>query len=1245
MSDNRAMSNERPDDAPASGSNPARVPAFLPGIKPQNSLNFEGNKLEHWPLWKQQWANYVVISRLDTQSQDYQTAMLLNSIGTDALKVFNGFVFAPNETRDVSNILRKFDEHIIGQLNETYERYRFNCRNQTPGEAVDAFITALRNLAKNCNFCECMRESLLRDRVIMGILDSDLRKRLLQMPDLTINLCIDMCRAYEATETRMRYMEGSSQVEVHTVKPTRPSAHSTKGKMRGQPRKQAKCRFCGKTHEMTKESCPAWGKLCSKCNGRNHFAIVCQNKGRVHVVNAERQDDNAYELLNGVTTVNNVKPEKAESPSKPLIFAEMCIDGKRIKFQVDSGASVNLIPACHIGEAELSRPTKVLQMWDKSLKTPLGECRVKMINPANNKKYAVLFTVVNEDLMPVLGASASQQMGLITVNRANIRQVTATNREADILEKYKDVFNDDVGHFPGKAHLEVDATVKPVITPARKIPFALRPRLKDELDQLTEKGVIAPVNEPTEWVSALALATKKSGELRICIDPRPLNKALRREHYKLPTLDDVLPELSKARIITTVDLKSGYWHVELDEESSKLTTFATPHGRFRWLRLPFGTNVSAEIFAKRLHDCVHDLPGLICVADDIMVYGVGSTDEEAMIDHDVKLEKLLQRCLDIGIRLNASKMKLRQRSVTFLGHIITKDGLMADPAKIEAIRDMPCPTDVAGVQRLNGFVNYLAKFLPGLSDVMEPIRQLTKTDVPWNWSKTQEDAFEAMKRLVSEAPVLRFYDPDKELSIQCDASQTGLGAALLQDGQPLAFVSRALTDTETRYAQLEKEMLAVVWSIEKFDQYTYGRRVNMISDHKPLESIMKKALANAPKRLQGMMMRLQKYDINLIYVPGKHLLLADTLSRAYRPTTDGRHDDFEHVHALQYMAMTDSRLEAIRVATEADEVMTALKQIILKGWPDERIHAPPLVQIYFAFRDELAIHDGIVFRGERVVVPASQRSVLKEKIHSSHLGIDGCLRRAKECLFWPNMTSEIREYISTCSICRTYETANQRETLMSHDIPDRPWAKVGTDLFAKDGRDYLITVDYYSNFWEVDLLPSTESTMVINKLKNHFARYGIPDTIVSDGGPQYVSHEFAKFCKSWDIIHVTSSPYNSKANGKTESAVKTCKQIMRKSKDACSDPYLAILDHRNTPSQGFLSSPAQRLMSRRTKTLLPTASALLRPEVVDARHTERDMKRSQTQQATYYNKRASDSTLLGQATPLTGLSNKVLLLA
>ena len=360
-----------------------------------------------------------------------------------------------------------------------------------------------------------------------------------------------------------------------------------------------------------------------------------------------------------------------------------------------------------------------------------------------------------------------------------------------------------------------------------------------------------------------------------------------------------------------------------------------------------------------------------------------------------------------------------------------------------------------------------------------------------------------MKQLVSDAPILRYYDPERELTIQCDASQTGLGAALLQNGQPLAFVSRALTDAETRYAQIEKELLAAVWACEKFNQYTFGRHTTVISDHRPLESILKKALSTAPKCLQGMLMRLQKYDIDLIYVPGKNLLLADTLSRAYLPTTEGRHSNFEQVHALQHLAITDTRLEAIREATDADEVMTTLKNTILHGWPEEKPHVPPQVQGYFSFRDEMSVYDGIVFKGERVVVPTSQRSILKEKLHSSHLGVDGCLRRAKECLFWPNMTADIRDYISTCSTCRTFEAANPKETLMSHDVPDRPWAKIGTDLFAKDGKDYLITVDYYSNFWEVDWLQSTDAATVINKLKNHFARHGIPDTIVSDNGPQY----------------------------------------------------------------------------------------------------------------------------------------------
>ena len=207
---------------------------------------------------------------------------------------------------------------------------------------------------------------------------------------------------------------------------------------------------------------------------------------------------------------------------------------------------------------------------------------------------------------------------------------------------------------------------------------------------------------------------------------------------------------------------------------------------------------------------------------------------------------------------------------------------------------MTPPTDMEGVQRLNGFVNYLSKFLPQLADVMEPLRRLTRKDTEWTWGEEQDKAFNKVKRLVSRALVLSYYQPDRPLSIQCDASQKGLGAALLQDGRPIAYTSRSLSDTEQRYAQIEKEMLAIVFALEKFNQYTFGRHVRVSSDHKPLESILSKPLAVAPRRLQGMMMRLQKYTFEVTYEHGKNMHLADTLSRAYLPTEGNLQDCESH---------------------------------------------------------------------------------------------------------------------------------------------------------------------------------------------------------------------------------------------------------------------------------------------------------------------------------------------------------------
>ena len=225
-------------------------------------------------------------------------------------------------------------------------------------------------------------------------------------------------------------------------------------------------------------------------------------------------------------------------------------------------------------------------------------------------------------------------MGLIEVHEENFEKVAATKVEdkktqtaQEIVEEYKDVFEDDLGTLSGQQHLDVDPVVLPNIAPSRRVPFAIKPKLKAELERLTDIGVLMPVDEPTDWVSNLVIATKESGDLRLCLAPQQLNKALRRERYPLPVIDDVLPDLSQARVFSKVYARNGYWHVELDDESSKLSTFDTPYGRYRWRRLPFGVSVASEIFHKRLNQAVERLDGLLTVHDDMVIYGVGETKE------------------------------------------------------------------------------------------------------------------------------------------------------------------------------------------------------------------------------------------------------------------------------------------------------------------------------------------------------------------------------------------------------------------------------------------------------------------------------------------------------------------------------------------------------------------------------------------------------------------------------------------
>ena len=460
----------------------------------------------------------------------------------------------------------------------------------------------------------------------------------------------------------------------------------------------------------------------------------------------------------------------------------------------------------------------------------------------------------------------------------------------------------------------------------------------------------------------------------------------------------------------------------------------------------------------------------------------------------------------------------------------------------------------------------------------------------------------------------------KPVLTQVDASKSGLGAAVIQSNMPVAYASRALTETEKRYAQIEKELLAVVFECNRFSQYIYGQPVTVESDHQPLETIMKKSLDKAPARLQRMMLNLQHYDVVVKYKPGKELYVADTLSRAHlssHPEEDTL--DLEHhvSSVISALPISDDKLTEIRTETQKDATMRALLEIINGVWPRHKQNLPSSVRQFWSYRDELWASDGVVFKSDKILIPPCLRKDVLRKIHQGHMGIERSKQRARELVFWPGISSDIETTVSKCSICAEYRCSNQKEPMIAHEIPQYPWQIVATDLFVWNGDDYLLVVDYYSRYWEIAKLPNTKSVAIIGKIKVFFARHGIPETVMSDNGPHYSANEFTRFSKEWGFNHVTSSTTYPQSNGLAERTVRTVKSTLEKARRDKQDPNLAFLEHRNTPIDD-IGSPAQMCVGRRLRSRMPSTTDQLCPMILDPQTVRRKLERKQSNQKKYY---------------------------
>ena len=821
-----------------------------------------------------------------------------------------------------------------------------------------------------------------------------------------------------------------------------------------------------------------------------------------------------------------------------------------------------------------------------------------------------------EERDSLLGDKSCEDLGLVKrVYRINTA-VNELNDSVDaIVKNYAEVFR-GLGSLPFTYKIQLKENAQPVVHAARRVPAPLKTRLKKELDRMTTMGVIKKIEEPTDWVNSMVCVKKKNGDLRLCMDPQDLNDNVKREHYQIPKREEIIREMAGARYFSKLDASQGFWQLKLDECSTKYCTFNTPFGRYCFLRLPFGIISASEIFHRAVEHIIEGLEGVRSYVDDIVVWG--STIQE----HNERLTQVMERVQKYGLKLNKNKCQFGVQEIVFLGDKLSAQGVEPDQEKICAIQSMPRPTEKADVRRIMGMLNFIAKFIPNLSVKTSCMRELLHEDNLFEWTNRHEREWENLKQTLTTAPVLTFFDPSKKIKVSTDASKDGIGGVLLQaEGEhwkPVAYASRTMTETECRYAQIEKECLGLVFGLEKFHSYIYGLPTFTVeTDHRPLVSIIKKNLNDMSPRIQRLMMKMLRYDFELVYTPGKHLILADALSRAaMRSCVSTTAQDVQcHVNMVSAaLPVSDKKSREVAEETAKDTELQRVMENMQNGWP---VGSCPL---FYNIRRELSVVDGLLLKQNRIVIPQQLRQDLLQRIHEGHLGVEKCKRRARDTVYWPGINKDIERMISRCETCQKHRNKQPKEPMVIADVTTAPWHKVGMDLFHLKGKDYLVVIDYYSNFPEMALLANTSSSCVITHVKSIFSRQGIANIVHSDNGPCFNSKEWQRFAEQYDFKHVTSSPLYPQSNGKAEKGVHILKQLLKKAADSDSDPYLALLSYRATPLECGLS-PAELLMNRKLRTTLPCIS---KPTSETSKHLDLEQKllQQKIKQKSFYDRAA-----------------------
>jgi len=1090
------------------------------------------------------------------------------------------------------------------------ERYRFHNSKQTPGQSVSEFAQHLKKLASSCDFGQDL-QSNLRDRFICGLLSENLKRKLLS-EELTFQTALDRAVADETASKNVRdivtsptHTDSTAHVastrKGHNAPVSQQQSHRSRNKHVYPP-----CARCGFTNHAY-EKCRYKNAKCYQCGEIGHLKSECKNtlnksqkarKGK----KVKHVDENVVQGFSDEDeeTVFKIKNKKA---------GELCVDvkvfDKIVEMEVDSGSSSTLINDHDFRKLfphlELSHTPRELKAYSGYHLNTMGEVMVEVSLNGRTAKLPLIVVQTAEHSPPLLGRTWLDALvpGWRTSLMNNVeKQFAVTDETIDTLkDKYQDIFAPGLGTVKGAtAKLHLKENVKPIFHRARPVPLALRNAVDKELDRMLEEEIIKPV-DISEWATPLVCVPKADGSVRLCGDYKvTVNKCILTDQHPIPTPEEILAKISGGQKFSKIDLKNAYQQLILEEESQKIVTINTSRGLFQYTRLPFGTSSSPAIWQRFIDQVLQGLDWVCVIQDDVLVSGRNDAE------HLQNLETVFQRFLKFGLRVKPEKCRFLQEEVEFFSLKISKGGIKPTHEKIRAVRDAPTPKNVTELRSWLGMLNFHAKFLPNISTVLHPLHDLLGKK-EWNFTKKCEEAFEKAKQMLLEAPMLIHYNPNQPLFLAVDASPYGLGAVILHRHtgklRPIAYASRTLNDHEKNYGQIDKEAAAIMFGVQRFKSYLYGRHFTIMSDHKPLEFIFgkKKGIPTlAAQRLQRWAITLAAFDYDIEYIPAKENVLADALSRLPLPETGSLENKIFMVEE-KWLDNLPVSSKDVRQATSKDRVLARVLDYTRNGWPasvDDMRLKP-----FFEKRHEISIEADCLLWGLRVIVPEVYHERILEELHCAHPGMVRMKELARSYVWWPRIDYAIEQMVRGCAGCQKTKTLPSVAPTMPWVWPSAPWVRIHIDFAEKDGRHYLIIMDAHSKWPEVFPMRSTSAAPTITVLRETFTRFGLPHQVVSDNGPPFRSAEFEHFLRNNGVKHIFSSPYHPASNGAAERFVRSFKQALSSSGN---DEYSIsqqiarfLFTYRTTPHATTGVTPSHLMFGRELRTRL----SIIKPSTSD----------------------------------------------